>query len=149
MSASDLGQVIEANHRALDAFANGDPKPLQRLFSRRDDVTVANPFGPPARGWTQVAATMERAAVNYREGGATGFERVSEYASADLAYIVEVERFRAKVGGGDEIVPFALRVTTIFRREDGAWKIVHRHADPITAPRPPESVLPDEGLAPR
>jgi hypothetical protein len=33
-------------------------------------------------------------------------------------------------------------VTTIFRREDGAWRIVHRHADPITSPRTPESIVP-------
>jgi|SRR6266508_3384467 len=141
MSASDLAQVMEQNHRALDAFVKGDAEPLGKLFSRRDDVTVANPFGPAARGWNQVAETMGRAALNYRGGEATGFERVSEYATADLAYIVEVERFRAKVGGADESTPFALRVTTIFRREENAWRIVHRHADPITAPRPPASVL--------
>jgi ketosteroid isomerase-like protein len=141
MSTSDLAQVIEDHHRALDTFMKGDPEPLQRLFSRRDDVTLANPFGPPVRGWIQAAATMERAAANYREGQAAGFERIAEHATADLAYTVEVERFRAKVGGAEEMVPFALRVTTIFRREDGAWKIAHRHADPITTPRPAASVL--------
>jgi ketosteroid isomerase-like protein len=47
----------------------------------------------------------------------------------------------ARVGGAEEIAAVAVRVTTVFRREDGVWKVVHRHADPITAPRPPESVL--------
>ncbi len=56
-------------------------------------------------------------------------------------YTLEIERGRMKVGGDDEIVPVSLRVTTIFRREDGGWRVVHRHADPITAPRPIESVL--------
>jgi ketosteroid isomerase-like protein len=141
MSASDLAQVIEQDHRALDLFVRGDAQPLSELFSRRDDVTVANPFGPAARGWKHVAETMERAASYYSDGEATGFERVSEYATADLAYIVEVERYQAKVGGADEIAPFALRVTTVFRREDDEWKILHRHADPITAPRSPGSLL--------
>jgi ketosteroid isomerase-like protein len=142
MSASDLAQVIEHSHRALDAFMKGDPEPAKALFSRRDDVTLANPFGPAARGWAQVEPALERAAAHYREGEATGFERISEFATGELAYIVEVEQLRAKVGGADEITPLALRVTTIFRREDGAWKIVHRHADPITTPRPAESILP-------
>jgi ketosteroid isomerase-like protein len=111
------------------------------LFSRRDDGALANPPGPPAHGWTQVAATTGRAAENQREGEAIGYERIAEYTTAELAY-VESERFRAKVSGADAAVPLALRVTTIFRREDGAWKIVRCHADPITTPRPPQSVLP-------
>ena len=61
--------------------------------------------------------------------------------SADLAYIVEVERLRSKVGGREEVAPVDLRVTTILRREDDRWRIVHRHADPITTVRPAESVL--------
>ncbi|MER8376479.1 DUF4440 domain-containing protein, partial [Mesorhizobium sp. M1406] len=70
-----------------------------------------------------------------------GFDRISEYATADLGYIIEVERFQSKVGGGNKLVPIALRVTTIFRREEGGWKIVLRHADPITSARPPTSVV--------
>ncbi|MDF3041549.1 MAG: hypothetical protein K0Q71_4255 [Thermomicrobiales bacterium] len=142
MSASDLAQIIEHSHRALDAFMKGDAAPAKSLFSRRDDVTLANPFGPPVRGWRQIEPTLDRAAAHYREGEVSGFERISEFATGELAYVVEVERLRAKVGGADEITPLALRVTTIFRREDGAWKIVHRHADPITTPRPADSVVP-------
>ncbi|APG87429.1 hypothetical protein SAMCCGM7_pC0226 (plasmid) [Sinorhizobium americanum CCGM7] len=113
---------------------------------RRDDVIIANPFGPPAKGWEAAAATMERAATNYRDGEATGFERISEYATADLGYIIEIERFRSKVGGGDELVPIALRVTTKFRREKGAWRMVLRHADPITSARAPASITGPERL---
>ena len=83
---------------------------------------------------------MERAASQLREGEPTRFERISDYATADLAYILEIERGRMKVGVADEMAPVSLRVTTIFRREDGEWRIVHRHADPITSPRPPESI---------
>jgi len=141
MSTSDLAQAIEQNHRALDAFVRGDPEPLKALYSRRDDVTVANPFGLPVRGWSDAAQTMERAASQYRDGEAIGFERISEYATADLAYTVEVERYRTKVGGAADVGSVEIRVTTIFRREGDGWRIVHRHADPITAPRPAQSVL--------
>jgi ketosteroid isomerase-like protein len=141
MLDSDLTKLIEQDHLAVDAFVKGDPEPLKNLYSRRDDVIIANPFGPPAKGWEKAAATMERAATHYRDGEATGFERISEYATADLAYIIEIERVRSKVGGGDKLVPIALRTTTIFRREEGAWKIVLRHADPITSARPPTSVV--------
>jgi ketosteroid isomerase-like protein len=137
----DLDEVIEQSHLALGEIVKGNPEPLKTVYSHREDVTLANPFGPPVRGWEQAAATMERAASNYRDGEIVGFENVAKYVTPELAYIVEVERYKAKVGGGEELAPIALRVTSIFRREDGVWKIVHRHADPITTAQPAESVI--------
>jgi ketosteroid isomerase-like protein len=52
-----------------------------------------------------------------------------------------MERYRAKVGGVEDISPVDLRVTSILRPEDGTWKIVHRHANPITTAQPAESVI--------
>ena len=141
MSMLDFDEVVEHYQRALEEFVKGNPEPNKRLFSHQEDVTLANPLGPAVRGWEQVAATMERAASNYRDGEATGFESVAKYVTAELAYIVEVERYKGRVGGSAEIVAIALRVTSIFRPEDGVWKIVHRHADPIASSRPAESVV--------
>ena len=139
--SGDLDAVIEDYHRALGAFVKGDPSPLKSLYSRQDDVTLANPFGPPRRGWPEVAETLSRAAANYREGVVVGFEQVSKYVTPELAYMIEIERYRAKVGGSEEVTPVSVRVTTILRREDGTWKVVHRHADTITSARPAESVI--------
>lgn len=110
------------------------------LFSRRDDVALANPLGPPVRGWNRVDEAARRAGIQVREGHDNHFERISEFATADLGYIVGIHRGRAKIGAA-EGAPFALRVTTIFRREDGEWRIARRHADPITASRPIESLV--------
>ena len=143
MSTADLGQFIEQYHRALDALVQGDPEPVQQLFSRRDDVTLANPLGPAVRGWSQVAEATARAASQIREGEPVAFEIISEYATEDLAYNLELEKVRAKNVVTGEFGDISLRVTTIYRREDGEWKIVHRHADPISAPRPIESILQD------
>ena len=140
MFGSDLAQVVEEYFRALDAFVKGDPGPVKELMSRRDDVTLANPIGPPVRGWAQVEETTDRAASLGRDGEFTGWETISEYATADLAYMVGIQRSRLKLGGAHEFSAVSLRVTTIFRREDDGWRIVHRHADPITSPRPIESV---------
>ena len=132
---------LEEYHRAGREITNGNPEVYKTLYSRRDDVTLANPFGPPARGWSEVSATLDRAAGNYRDGEAVGFENIATVITSDLAYIVEVERYRARVGGAEELTSVAVRVTTIFGRDDHAWKIMHRHADPITGPRPAESVI--------
>lgn len=104
-------------------------------------MTVANPFGPPVRGWSEVSATLDRAAEVYRDGEIVGVENVSTVITPDLAYTLEIESFRARVGGAEEFAHLSLRVTTVFRREKGVWKVLHRHADPITKKRPPESVI--------
>lgn len=92
-----------------------------------------------------MSAVMQRAAAHYRDGGATSFERVALYATGELACIVEVEHYVAKVGGAERESPVALRVTTVLRREEAAWKIVHRHADPITTPQAAETVIGKSG----
>ncbi len=56
---------------------------------------------------------------------------MATYAASSLATILDIERWKARVGDRDEVSPFDLRVTSTFRLEDGTWKIVHRHADPI------------------
>jgi ketosteroid isomerase-like protein len=137
----DLDRTVTDYHLALAAFFKGDPEPCKRLYSHHNDVSLANPFGPPARGWSRVAQTMEQAAAHYRDGRATGFDRVAEYTTGELAYIVEIEHFEAKIAGHQDMAPIALRVTTVLRPEDEGWKVVHRHADPITTPRFAESVI--------
>ena len=141
MAGLSLEQILEEDHKALDAFVRGDPEPKKRLYSQKDDATLANPLGPPVRGWTEISAALERAAALLRGGEVHSFERISEYATEDLAYIVEMERTRIKVAGAKKFAPVSLRVTTVFRREGDSWKIAHRHADPIAQPRDLESTL--------
>jgi ketosteroid isomerase-like protein len=141
MHAPDLDDFVRDYHQALDEFFRGNPKPAQALYSQQDEATLANPFGPVAVGWADVRETMERAASNYRDGRATGFETFASVVTPELAYLVEVESFEAKVGGAEETASGALRVTSILRREGEAWKILHRHADPITTSRAAESVI--------
>ena len=73
----EISQVVDRSHEALGRFAAGDPEPLIALYSRSDDVTIANPFGPPVRGWSRAVETMRRAASYYHDGRSTGFERVA------------------------------------------------------------------------
>jgi ketosteroid isomerase-like protein len=137
--ASEL--PLEEYHRATLEITKGNPEVYKPLFSRSDEVILANPFGPPARGWSNVSATLDRASQRFRDGELVGFENLTTVITPELAYIVEIESFRVKVDGADEMSPVAVRCTTIFRREDGAWKVVLRHADPTVTPRPSGSVF--------
>jgi ketosteroid isomerase-like protein len=141
-AVDDVDQLIEQYQLALGEFMKGNPEPVQNLFSHREYVSLANPLGPPAHGWEQVAKTLERAASQVRDGEFLSAEIIERYVTPELAYSVWLERTKAKVGGEEDIiVPIALRVTMIYRPEDGEWKVVHRHADPITTPQPAESVI--------
>src|SRR5215208_5512652 len=101
-AVDDVDELIEQYFRAQGEFLRGNPQPVKALFSHREDVTLANPHGPPVRGFDEVAKNSAR----------------------------------------EEITPLAVRATMNFRpEEDGEWKIVHRHADPITTPQPAESVI--------
>ena len=136
---------LHACSRDFEPFVLGDGRePLAeapRGFLAQHSGRLAATFGPFARGRDNVIATGEAAAARYRDGEILGFETVASHVSDDLACVVEVERFRAKVGDVDALAPVALRVTSVFRREDGAWRLVHRHADPITTPQPADSVI--------
>ena len=150
----DLDRAIEQWRLATGEFIRGNPGPAQECFSHRADVTLANPLGPAsaeigpvAHGWQQVALTQEHAASRFTDGAEVDFEIVEKYVSAELDCVVLIERMEAKVLGRGDAPPstarVALRVTMTFRPEDGEWKVVHRHADPITAPRSAESVIQD------
>ncbi len=82
-----------------------------------------------------VEKAIDDAAAHFT-GGSVDVEEVSRYASADLGYVVQLERQKAQLAGREDTVPISLRATMIFRREGDAWKVVHRHADPITTARP-------------
>ena len=131
-AVDDVERLIERYHLALGEFMKGNPEPVKRLWSHREDATLTNPQGSVALGWTEIAEATDRAASTRRDGRFLGFETLAKYATADLAYAVEVERLQAKVHGGEEMSPYALRVTMVFRPEEGAWKVVHRHADQVT-----------------
>jgi ketosteroid isomerase-like protein len=142
MTAVDhVDRLIEQYQLALDEFMKGNPEPVQELFSHTEEASLANPYGPPVRGWDKVAKTTEHAASLRRDGRTTSFEIVAKYVTAELAYIVQIEHLESKIGESEDVTPYALRATMIFRPEDGTWKVVHRHADPITTAQPAESVI--------
>jgi ketosteroid isomerase-like protein len=94
------------------------------------------------RGWDEVAKSIEHAASLRSDGTFLGWQIVAKYVTAELAYVVQIEWAEAKIGAREDITPLAVRSTMNFRpEEDGEWKIVHRHADPIATPQPAKSVI--------
>jgi ketosteroid isomerase-like protein len=138
---SNLRVFLPQWERAQARFINGDPTLWKENASQREDATVFGAFGGHEKGWHEVGPRYERASSQFKESGATQqIEYLNTGTSGDLAFTVGIERQQARVGGQEDLTPRALRVTQIFRREGGSWKLVHRHADPLMDRQAPSAV---------
>ena len=140
VSEQTFDEAVTTFREALQAFVKGDPTFVLALFSQAEDVTLANPLGPAQRGAAAVAKVASEAASHFEDGHKT-FEEVSRFASADLGYVVQNEHAEVRLDGASEASLISLRVTMIFRLESEGWRVAHRHADPITSPRPVASMV--------
>ena len=139
-SDANLRAFLAQWEEAQTRFINGDPSLWKQNASHRDDATILGAFGGSGeKGWDAVGARYDWASSQYKGGGATlKVEYLAVVVSGDLGYTVAIERQEgARVGDQQDPTRRALRATQIFRREDGRWKLLHRHADPLiqkTAP---------------
>ncbi len=133
MSTQDFEVMVEKTHLALKEFFKGKSKSYSKLFSSAQDISLLGAQGGIAVGAKEVAQHLTTRASWFQAGENVSWERLVKVSTPDLSYLVEVERFDAKVGDTDEIIHVALRVTTIFRRENGQWKVIHRQGDPLVS----------------
>lgn len=127
--------------QAQSRFINGDPALWKQHSSHGDDVTILGAFGGYGeKGWAAVGARYDWASSQYKAGAATmKVEYVSILVNGDLALTVGIERQEGARVGDQDPMRRALRVTQIFRREEGTWKLVHRHADPLIEKQAPSA----------
>jgi ketosteroid isomerase-like protein len=112
---------------AETALHNGDASPRAAMWSHEDPVTLFGAVTTKA-GWEDVGPTFDWLASTFSNCASAEYEVLAAGASGDLAYVAGIEHTTASING--EPKTYALRVTTIFRREEGEWKVVHRHGDP-------------------
>lgn len=123
-------------------FLDGDPVVWKENVSRSEDVVIMGAWGAHERGWPAVSSRYDWAASRFIKSGASlHVEYLSAASSGDLAYTTAIERSRARIAGQDQQAAMQLRVTHVFRRENGAWKLMLRHADPLMEKTAPDSVL--------
>jgi ketosteroid isomerase-like protein len=138
-ATDDFHQAVARVEMAITQFITGNPEPLKAVWSHADDATIFGGLGAYARGWEQVRSSVDRASAGFR-GGYVNFEPLAWGVSGDLAYTVCLEKGVVSLTGREGLSPLALRVTHIYRREEGAWKLIHRHGDAITQEIEPTAV---------
>jgi SnoaL-like domain len=143
--AQDFERFLHRYEAANTAFVNGNPSPWLSITAAKDPVSIFGGFG--GLGEAGLASVFQRyllAATAFQSSGAkVEFQYLVKDVQGRLAYTVAIERSNVLYAGQTETQPQILRVTMLFRREHGAWKIVHRHADTMidlqlpTASSPP------------
>ena len=139
---ASLRDFLASFEEGTERFMNGDVELWKANVSQRDDVMIMGAWGAYEKGWDDVSARYDWAGARFTDAEA---ELTVEYLTAvvdgDLAYTTAIERANVKLAGQEVAAPMALRVTHAFRREDGAWRLVLRHADPLVAKTAPDTVL--------
>ena len=123
-----IGEAIERLHAAMRRVANGDVTAIKELHARSDDATSFYGWGGYEVGWEAVSRRWDWAGQQF-QGGSVDYQPLTVVASGGLFYTTDVETFRVRVAGKSEPVEWRNRVTHIFRREDGVWRLLHRHGN--------------------
>jgi NAD(P)H-dependent FMN reductase/ketosteroid isomerase-like protein len=110
-------------------YASGETKTLDAILTARDPATFLSPRGDVVRGADAVGARYRDDAKTFARGGNSKLEVVQTGASGDLAFWTGFQHAEVTMAKGDERAQMTLRITEVFRLEDGAYKLVHRHAD--------------------
>jgi len=129
---------------AISQFITGNAASFKACWSHADDVTIFGGWGAYEQGWEQVGPRLDWAAARFL-GGTLTYQRLAQGMSGDLAYTIWLEKNVARVVGQGDRGPVVLRVTHLYRREEGSWKIIHRHADAIIEKIEATAVLQREG----
>jgi ketosteroid isomerase-like protein len=126
MSDKDVRAASESFYAALNRMLNGNAASLADIWSHSADVTTQHPIGGREVGWDTVRNTWEQVAAVSRDGKvALADQRIQ--LGGDTAIETGVEKGSFSMAG--QSIPVEGRVTNVYRRHNGTWKIVHHHAD--------------------
>jgi ketosteroid isomerase-like protein len=125
-SEDGVRAASESCYAALNRMLNGDAGSLADIWSHSPNVTTMHPIGGRQVGWEEVRDAWEQVARFATEGHIDLADRFVQVAG-DAAYELGVERGQFVLAGRPVTANF--RVTNIYRRDAGSWKIVHHHSD--------------------
>jgi ketosteroid isomerase-like protein len=127
--ARDFAQFLKAREHASAAYIEGNTTPLAQIASRDDPASFMPPSGVVVTGAEAVAKAHAEGARQFRKGSRGRFEILQSGSEGDVGFWTGLHHAEVCIEGEEKPVPMTLRTTEIFRRENGDWKLVHRHAD--------------------
>jgi len=134
--SQDFQQFMKRRAEVARAYVNGDGAPLEGITAHSGAATFFPPLGGFEQGADAVATRYQKDARAFTPGGETSFEVL--HVADDIAFWAGFQTAKVKMQGASGARDMKLRVTEVFRRIGGEWKIVHRHADMLTEPQTPK-----------
>ena len=128
-ASGDFEKAILRARQGNLSFQSGDPGLMKEVFSHSSDVVIMGAWGGYERGWAQVEPRLDWAAKRFKGSRNQSFERLAAGNDVDLGYEIFLEKADVRLSDADAYNPMALRVTHLYRRESGEWKLIQRHAD--------------------
>ena len=121
-----LQDVLPRLRAAEISLHEGDAGPRKRIWCRSEPVSL---FGAEVdrQGRDELEATFDWVGSRFTACGSFEYEVMAAGVSGDLGYMVAYEHITATANGAP--VTYSIRATTVFRREDGEWRVAHRHGD--------------------
>jgi ketosteroid isomerase-like protein len=120
--------ISQRQHDAEEALARGDVASRLEMWSHEDPVTLFAALGVSKSGWDELEPTFHAVASRLSGGQDVAYELISFDVSGDLAWTVAFSRFTVSIDDGP-LTRYTLRLTHLYRREAGEWKVVHEHSD--------------------
>lgn len=125
-SEDEVRKASQQFYAALNRMANGDSGSMAEVWSHGAEVTAMHPIGGRDVGWDAVKTSFAQVA-KLASGGKVELKDQSIQVAGDLAYEIGSEQGELSLGGHHAVIDH--RVTNIYRRQDGTWKMVHHHTD--------------------
>ena len=123
-------------HAAMGQVANGDIGAITALYSHGCEATSFYGWGGYEKGWDAVARRWDWAGQQFK-GGTVSYRNLATSFGDAMGFTVDIETFDARLGPENVPRRWSNRVTHIFRRENGEWRLVHRHASRLEDQRAP------------
>jgi ketosteroid isomerase-like protein len=125
----DFEEFMKEREMASGAFVNGDFSPLAKISTQTSPATIFGPKGDCVQDAEKVNEANAKGSKAFKPGSKNSFEVMHMASDENLGYWVGIQHSVVQMQGKEQPVPMDLRVTEIFRRENGVWKLMHRHAD--------------------
>jgi ketosteroid isomerase-like protein len=140
-SEASVRTAVARLHVAMADVANGDVSAIKSLYSHTDDATSFYGWGGYEKGWDAVSRRWDWAGAQFK-GGTVRYQNISTVVTPEMFYVTDIETYEnQRVAGVEDITGWSNRVTHIFRREAGEWRLVHRHGNRLEGQYEPSGRL--------